>query len=1012
MKNTLILLLFFAGSYIAKAQCPKIYTLGGASFSCPGPTGVTLTLSGSETGVNYQLVFGNTNIGSSKPGTGSAIVWPNLTAAGTYSVVATHGASSCSSQTNFVPITVTDASNSIVFTAFSGACINPSGPGVSIKLSASQTEMTYYLNINTETNGGAKPGTGGVLEWTGLTTPGLYQIIGKTTSNCHTTVSQSVSVVSFSGTFGVIPATVQGCAPASHFTNPITRGYNGLISAVRWRTDKPFQVAGTEFKGMQIYKYDEKYQLKDAVWADPNHTLNTFNYVGNMFRVTGLTYDPNGNIGILKRYNQAGDLVHDFSYTYETNKNKLTSVSGYVSNYNYDALGQMTDEDKITGDDQYVEYDVSGKVTKVFLDAARTVLKVEYIYDDRGFRLAKRNAVTNRKTWYIRDAAGNIMSIYEEDLSNGALTQTEVPVYGSGKLGTLYSQQDASMDYELTDQLGNVRALVRDNINTYTATMEDNDVEGLSNPRVEEMQYFVNLFETEKEDVRMNHTAPIQGVVNTPERSAYLYWQSGVSGNDAADKSIGPGIMLKVNPGDKVGMETWAKFEKKTSYARDLNLLFLSQLLGGDFAGLGGFDGMTAAQTATTMQGALTSAGFLQDGTETTRPFAYLNYILFNQSMQYVGGAAHRVPLEAGFESGEEALPDKHQRVLFDPIEVAQAGYIYVWVSNEGANTKVWFDDLKVTHEGTIVKQATDYGVWGDVIREQKSDETVYRFGYQGQFAEKDEETGWNHFIAREYDPTIGRWMVSDPSRQYWSGYKALGNNPISWYDKDGRYSHFGAWYRSLFQSGTRPFYNALEGEWAIGWTHQSQASGVTFHYMVEDPATVDGLTALWRHPTTRKIWNHPVTRWYIPDFYSIGIGYNGYAGAGGGTSFELNWVLRGPEASLLPIVSVTQSLGVGWDADATLNFQQTNYLGPVEEIRASMIETKLPGVNVFVDGGIYAGPGGSIGINMEIDDNTGALLVSRMGSLGLGIPGGHGSMGVSNTFILHSFSGHGVKKK
>ncbi|GEM_PF-6648771 len=82
--------------------------------------------------------------------------------------------------------------------------------------------------------------------------------------------------------------------------------------------------------------------------------------------------------------------------------------------------------------------------------------------------------------------------------------------------------------------------------------------------------------------------------------------------------------------------------------------------------------------------------------------------------------------------------------------------------------------------------QATDYGVWGDVMREQKSDESVYRFGYQGQFAEKDEETGWSHFELREYDAVIGRWMAPDPYRQHWSPYLAMGNSPVNFFDADG----------------------------------------------------------------------------------------------------------------------------------------------------------------------------------------------------------------------------------
>src|SRR5690606_25605558 len=107
-------------------------------------------------------------------------------------------------------------------------------------------------------------------------------------------------------------------------------------------------------------------------------------------------------------------------------------------------------------------------------------------------------------------------------------------------------------------------------------------------------------------------------------------------------------------------------------------------------------------------------------------------------------------------------------------------------VSNQSKETRVWFDDLRVMHTQSIVVQATDYGVWGDVLREQKTDESIYRFGYQGQFAEKDEETGWNHFELREYDANIGRWLVVYPYRQYYSSYLAMANDPLNVIDKDG----------------------------------------------------------------------------------------------------------------------------------------------------------------------------------------------------------------------------------
>ncbi|AZQ63928.1 hypothetical protein EI427_17355 [Flammeovirga pectinis] len=63
-----------------------------------------------------------------------------------------------------------------------------------------------------------------------------------------------------------------------------------------------------------------------------------------------------------------------------------------------------------------------------------------------------------------------------------------------------------------------------------------------------------------------------------------------------------------------------------------------------------------------------------------------------------------------------------------------------------------------------------------------------YRYGYQGEFAEDEtNETGFNSFEARMYDPVIGRWMSVDPARQYASGYVGMGNNPILKVDPDGR---------------------------------------------------------------------------------------------------------------------------------------------------------------------------------------------------------------------------------
>jgi RHS repeat-associated protein len=804
---------------------PIQYTVGGGGSICPGSS-TNITLSNSQPGVIYQLRLNGSNFGPPETGTGSSLAWNNISNVGTYTVVTTV----CAKQmTGSVTVAVDPLP--LVQTVSGGGQVCPGLLGASVNLNGSQTGVNYQLKLSGSAIGASKSGTGSALSWTDITQPGTYTVIALSAANCSVEMNgnaavslqeppsasitgpvilqadpivlsantgagftyqwqldgddlmgmnSSTLIVSKSGNYQVT-VIASGCPNTSsgHFVGvKVEPNFNGLISSIRWRTDKAHEVTGSEYKGMYIYHYDQKYQIKEATWAIPDFTLNTFSYAANTFRVSDLGYDPNGNILSLRRYNESGARQHNFVYQYNADPakpqqtNQLQHIPGYAS-YQYNNLGQLTAEDKAMGDDQYIEYDVSGKVRKVFSDDARQTLKVEFIYDDRGFRLAKINYLTNRKTWYIRDASGNVLSIYEEDLSNGALNQTEIPIYGSGKLGTFYPQQDASVNYEITDHLGNVRALVRDNITVYTATMEDNDQEQITNPRVEELQYFENLFETEQEDAFMNVSPSIPGVVDKPNKVAYLHW------ND--------------NPGTQQSdMETWTRYEEKSSFIRDFNLAALSALLGSTFVGSVGFETFSLPQTTGNLQSALLAALYPNDEDGSGRPYAYLNYIVYDENMVPVPGGTNwlRVPEEAGSPAEGLYIPEnKPIKLAFDePVLIVENGYIYVWVSNQSKNTRVWFDDLTVKHEGVILTQATDYGVWGDVIREQKTDESVYRYGYQGQFAEKDGETGWSHFELREYDPVIGRWTAVDPENQFYSPYVGMGNNPINGIDKDGSF--------------------------------------------------------------------------------------------------------------------------------------------------------------------------------------------------------------------------------
>ncbi len=136
-------------------------------------------------------------------------------------------------------------------------------------------------------------------------------------------------------------------------------------------------------------------------------------------------------------------------------------VSG---NYSYNDIGQLTEN---ISDDNYFEYNVSGRVTGIYNDAVHSEATrvAAYTYDDRGFRLMKYDKVHDLYTWYIRDLSGNILYLYTKERT-GNIRLNEVPVYGASRLGVARFNTSETLEkytYELTDHLGNVRAVISEN---------------------------------------------------------------------------------------------------------------------------------------------------------------------------------------------------------------------------------------------------------------------------------------------------------------------------------------------------------------------------------------------------------------------------------------------------------------------------------------------------------------------------------------------------------------------
>ncbi|ALM08806.1 hypothetical protein SB49_14130 [Sediminicola sp. YIK13] len=206
------------------------------------------------------------------------------------------------------------------------------------------------------------------------------------------------------------------------------------------------------------------------------------NVNGNLdYNVSNITYDANGNIKSLKRNKNmasGSNAMDNLSYVYKTDKpNQLLRVDdaiGQVSgaediedqngdNYMYNAIGQMTND---VSEGILYEYNTSGLVTKV---SKNNVTLITFFYNDKGYRVKKTSHNTTNGNvlfteHYVRDASGNPIAIYY----NGAVK--EHAVYGANRHG-VFNRTDASTTYELTDHLGNVRAVFKNgNANAIAAT--------------------------------------------------------------------------------------------------------------------------------------------------------------------------------------------------------------------------------------------------------------------------------------------------------------------------------------------------------------------------------------------------------------------------------------------------------------------------------------------------------------------------------------------------------------
>lgn len=301
--------------------------------------------------------------------------------------------------------------------------------------------------------------------------------------------------------------------------------YNGNIAWMTTDLLKQGDLQSDGTKGMQavMYKYDQLHRITKA------SALTSFNSsTGFATRAVSpaaydelFTYDPNGNLLTLKRYDQAAALKDNFTYTYYGGTNRLAQLnintdltisSGTVTSNSiiysniivtgsatfapnstvdlkalqsikvsptiaipsgtnvklriagsleYDAIGNLT---KNESDNMSVTWTPQGKVRQVTNNTTATV--TSFRYDAMGNRVEKKvvSGAVTKITRYTRDASGNVMSVYNDT------TMMEQPIYGSSRVGQYIGGAQEGKEilgfrqYEMTNHLGNVLSVISDKV--------------------------------------------------------------------------------------------------------------------------------------------------------------------------------------------------------------------------------------------------------------------------------------------------------------------------------------------------------------------------------------------------------------------------------------------------------------------------------------------------------------------------------------------------------------------
>lgn len=542
--------------------------------------------------------------------------------------------------------------------------------------------------------------------------------------------------------------------------------YNGNISGITWSNSLGLS---TVKQSAYVYTYDamnriqsSTFKEKAAAWTAP---------VNAALAETGYQYDLNGNITALQRNDRrASGWMDNLVYNYTGSGNQLKNVkdngdanagfvdgnpSTTVDDYAYDANGNMvTDKNKSLTAANAIQYNHLNLPTIV---TKSTGEYVKYTYNAGGQKLKQEvfnaSGVVTKTTDYIGEY------IYENNV-------LQFVNHEEGRIVTTGASPE--YQYHLKDHLGNVRLTFTSKVELVaeTATLED------ANSTTEQSQF-----------LRFVNAKRVKATILDKTNGASIGYAERLNGS--ANEKYGLAKSISVMPGDVVNIEVYAKYIDPNSANWTGALSTLMSQITANTTGVVFTDATGYANSTTSFNASY--PGLLGTKTDNGAPKAYLNWLIFDRNYVSLTGGFKQITT-AGKEAGTDVA---HELVNSPTINITDAGYMYIWLSNENATpVEVYFDDFKVTQTKSPVVATNDYYAFGLTFNSYSRENSIANdFKYNGKEEQTELGIGWLDYGARMYQPELGRFFTLDRfASKYFdtSPYSYASNNPALYVDING----------------------------------------------------------------------------------------------------------------------------------------------------------------------------------------------------------------------------------